>query len=122
MFFEKMFFQILEGEDKDVEKLYKKIGKDPRHYDILSLKTEDVNERLFPNFHMKTINLDDNVDDLLRPIKILLQSVLESHSIIERYTQPSVLKIINKGLNPLAIKPVTIERVILFADIISYQR
>ena len=121
MFFEKMFFQILEGDDKDVERLYKKIGKDPRHYDILRLKTEDdINERLFPNWYMKTINLDDNVDDLLRPIKILLQSVLESHSIIERYTQPSVLKIINKGLNPLAIKPVTIERVILFADMISY--
>lgn len=121
VFFEKMFFQIVEGDDKDVERLYKKIGNDPRHYDILRLKTEDdINERLFPNWHMKTINLDDNVDDLLRPIKILLQSVLETHSIIEQYTQPTILKIINKGLNPLAIKPVTVERVILFADIISY--
>jgi len=121
VFFEKMFFQIIEGDDKEVDRLYKKIGNDPRHCDILRLKTEDdINERLFPNWYMKTINLDNNVDDLLRPIKILLQTVIETHSIIERFTQPSVLKILNKGLNPLTIKPVNVEKVILFADIISY--
>ena len=121
VFFEKMFFQIIEGDDKAVDRLYEKIGNDPRHCDILRLKTEDdINERLFPDWYMKTINLDDNVDDLLRPIKILLQTVIETHSIVERYTQPSILKILNKGLNPLTIKPVTIEKVILFADIISY--
>ena len=121
VFFEKMFFQIIEGDDKEVDRLYKKIGSDPRHCDILRLKTEyDINERLFPNWYMKTINLDNNVDDLLRPIKILLQTVIESHNIVERFTQPSVLKILNKGLNPLTIKPVKVEKVILFADIISY--
>ena len=121
VFFEKMFFQMLEGSDKEVDRLYEKIRKDSRHYDILRLKTEDnITERLFPNWHMKTINLENNVDDLLRPIKMLLQTVLETHSIIDRYTQPTILKILNKGLNPLAIKPVIIERVILFADIISY--
>ncbi len=121
VFFEKMFFQIIEGDDKEVDRLYEKIGNDPRHCDILRLKTEDdINKRLFPNWYMKTINLDNNVDDLLRPIKILLQTVIETHSIIERFTQPSVLKILNKGLNPLTIKPVNVEKVILFADIISY--
>lgn len=121
VFFEKMFFQIIEGDDKEVDRLYEKIGNDPRHCDILRLKTEDdINERLFPNWYMKTINLDNNVDDLLRPIKILLQTVIETHSIVERYTQPSVLKILNKGLNPLTIKPVNVEKVILFADITSY--
>ena len=121
VFFEKMFFQIIEGDDKVVDRLYEKIGNDPRHCDILRLKTEDdINERLFPDWYMKTINLDNNVDDLLRPIKILLQTVIETHSIVERYTQPTILKILNKGLNPLTIKPVNVEKVILFADIISY--
>lgn len=121
VFFEKMFFQIIEGDDKEVDRLFEKIGNDPRHCDIIRLKTEDdINERLFPNWYMKTINLDNNVDDLLRPIKILLQTVIETHSMVERYTQPSVLKILNKGLNPLAVKPVIAEKVILFADIISY--
>ena len=121
VFFEKMFFQIIEGDDIAVDRLYGKIRNDPRHYDILRLKTEyEINDRLFPTWNMKTINLDNNVDDLLRPIKILLQTVIENHSILERFTQPSVLKILNKGLNPLTIKPVKVEKVILFADIISY--
>jgi adenylate cyclase len=121
VFFEKMFFQIIEGDDKEVDRLFEKIGNDPRHYDLIRLKTEDdINERLFPNWYMKTINLDNNVDDLLRPIKILLQTVIETHSMVERYTQPSILKMLNKGLNPLTVKPVIAEKVILFADIISY--
>ena len=121
VFFEKMFFQIIEGDDEKVDELYKKIGNDKRHHDILRLKTEyDIKERLFPNWNMKTINLDNNVDDLLRPIKILLQSVIESHSIVERYTQPTILKILNEGINPLTVKPIPVKRVILFADIISY--
>ena len=121
VYFEKLFFQVLEGDDKEVDRLYEKIGNDPRHCDILRLKTEyGINERLFPTWSMKMINLDNNVDDLMRPIKILLRTVVESHSIIERYTQPSVLKILNKGLNPLTIKPVNVEKIILFADIVSY--
>jgi adenylate cyclase len=121
VFFEKMFFQIIEGDDNEVDRLFEKIGNDPRHSDIIRLKTEDdINDRLFPNWYMKTINLDNNVDDLLRPIKILLQTVIETHSMVERYTQPSILKILNKGLNPLTVKPVIAEKVILFADIISY--
>jgi len=121
IFFEKLFFQILEGDDKEVDRLYAKIEKDERHEDILRLKTEyGINERLFPSWSMKMINLDNNVDDMMRPIKILLKTVLESHSIIERYTQPTILKTLNKGINPLNLAPVPVERIILFADIVSY--
>jgi len=119
--FEKLFFQVLEGEEEVVDSLYEKIGKDPRHQDVLRLKTEHgINERLFPSWSMKMINLDNNADDLMRPIKILLRSVLESHSIVERYTQPTILKTLNKGINPLNVEPVPVERIILFADIVSY--
>jgi len=121
VYFEKLFFQVLEGEDELIDRLYEKIGKDPRHRDVLRLKTEhDINERLFPSWSMKMINLDINADDLMRPIKILLRSVIESHSIVERYTQPTILKTINKGINPLYVEPVPVERIILFADIVSY--
>lgn len=121
VYFEKMFFQIIEGEDNLVDELLKKISYDPRHSDILRLKTENnVHKRLFPIWSMKMINLDNNVDELLRPIKILLQTVLESHAIVERYTQPTILKILNKGINPLSVKPVPVQKVILFADIASY--
>ncbi len=121
IYFEKLFFQVLEGDDKEIDRLYVKIEKDARHVEILRLKTEyDVKERLFPSWSMKTINLDNNSDDLMRPIKILLRTVLESHSIIERYTQPTILKTLNKGINPLNLAPVPVERIILFADIVSY--
>ncbi|GAB5555430.1 MAG: hypothetical protein Sapg2KO_50210 [Saprospiraceae bacterium] len=121
VYFEKLFFQIIEGEDEEVDQVYQKIQKDPRHNNILRLKTEySVGERLFPTWSMKTINLDDNVDDLLRPIKILLQTVVESHSIVEKYTQPSILKKLNEGINPLTLQPVPVEKIVLFADIVSY--
>lgn len=121
VYFEKLFFQIIEGDDEEVDQLFEKIGKDPRHNDILRLKTEyGVEERLFPAWLMKTINLDDNVDELMRPIKILLQTVVESHSIVERYTQPTILKILNEGINPLSVRPVPVKRIILFSDIVSY--
>lgn len=121
VYFEKLFFQIIEGDDEEVDQLYLKIQQDPRHSDVLRLKTEDsISKRLFPTWSMKTINLDNNVDELLRPIKILLQTVVESHSIVERYTQPTILKKLNEGINPLTLNPVPVERIILFADIVSY--
>lgn len=121
VYFEQLFFQIIEGDDQEVDRLFLKIGKDSRHSDVIRLKTEhEINERLFPTWFMKTINLDNNVDELVRPIKILLQNVVDSHSIIERYTQPAVLKILNQGINPLNIEPHPVEKIILFADILSY--
>ncbi len=121
VYFERMFFQIIEGGEREIDALFEKIGNDPRHHDIFRLKTEyDIDERLFPSWSMKTINLDTNVDELVRPIKILLQTVAESHSIIERYTQPTILKILNQGINPLLVAPVSVEKIVLFADIISF--
>lgn len=121
VYFERLFFQIIEGEEQVVDQLFDTIGKDPRHQDIIRLKTEyDVEDRLFPAWSMKTINLDNNVDELIRPIKILLQAVTESHRIIEQYTQPSILKILNNGVNPLGVTPRRVEKIVLFADIVSY--
>jgi len=121
VYFEKLFFQIIEGNDEKVDQLFEKIGKDSRHNDIIKLKTEDgIDQRLFPTWSMKTINLDDNVDELIRPIKILLQTITESYTIIEKYTQPTILRILNDGINPLFVTPVPVEKIILFADIVSY--
>ncbi|MCB9035542.1 MAG: BLUF domain-containing protein [Lewinellaceae bacterium] len=121
VYFERLFFQIIEGDDKKVDHLFMKIGQDPRHQDIVRLKTDyDVDQRLFPAWSMKTINLDSNVDELVRPIKILLQAVTESHTIIEQYTQPTILKILNQGVNPLGVIPIRVEKIILFSDIVSY--
>ena len=116
-----LFFQIIEGEGNRINRLYEKILSDERHTDILCLKTEyDVRERLFPDWSMKTVNLDKSTDVLIRPIRVLLRNLVESHGIIEKYTQPSVLRIINSGLNPLNVRPRKVEKVVLFSDIVSF--
>ncbi len=118
-----LFFQIIEGEEAAVDRLYAKIFNDPRHNNVLCLKSEhEVATRLFPQWLMKTINLDQNTDELVYPIKILLQTLTQSHRIIERYTQPAVLAILNQGLNPLDAPAQTVERIILFSDIIAFSR
>lgn len=121
VYFERLFFQIIEGDDQQVDHIFAKIGQDPRHQDILRLSTDDdIEQRLFPTWSMKTINLDNNASELVRPIKILLRTITESHAIIEQYTQPTILKILNQGINPLLVTPTRVEKVILFADIVSY--
>ena len=101
--------------------MFAQIRKDRRHQDVLCLKMETGNiERMFPDWSMKYINLDTNVEELNRPVRILLQSILESHQIIGRYTQPAVLQIINQGLNPLIVPPRKVEKIILFADLVNF--
>jgi len=121
IYFNELFFQIIEGDELRIDLLYEKIKQDKRHTDILCLKAEyQISERLFPDWSMNTINLNNSTDVLIRPIKILLQNVMESHGIIEKYTQPAVLKILNQGINPLTVPVHKTEKIILFGDIVSF--
>ncbi|OQW94152.1 MAG: family 3 adenylate cyclase [Beggiatoa sp. IS2] len=116
-----LFFQILEGDGERVDKLYEKILVDERHRDILCLKTElDVTEKMFPDWGMKTINLDEQEGIILEPIKSLLFTIAESHRILEKYTQPSVINIITQGIDPLTVAPHIVEKIIFFSDIVSF--
>lgn len=116
-----IFFQILEGDEDRIDHLYQKILGDERHNQILCLKSElDVPSRKFPEWSMEVIVLDENNDILLQPIKELLQTLGESQSILATYTQSGVLQAIENGINPLTLKPRYTEKIILFADIISY--
>lgn len=116
-----MFFQILEGEAEDIDQIYQRILDDPRHTDILCLKSElNVTERLFPEWSMQTINLEQNNDLIIQPIKTLLETITESHGILEKYTQPTIFKLIKQGINPLEIRPKKTEKIIFFSDIVSF--
>ncbi len=116
-----IFFQILEGEEDQIDHLYQRILHDDRHNEILCLKSElDVTERRFPDWSMEVIMLDENNDIILQPIKVLLQTLGESQTILANYTQSGVLEAIANGLNPLTLKPHYTEKIILFADIISF--
>ncbi|MEI6331436.1 MAG: BLUF domain-containing protein [Pseudanabaena sp. ELA645] len=116
-----IFFQILEGEEDRIDRLYERILRDDRHNQILCLKSElNVFERRFPEWSMEVILLDENNDIILQPIKVLLQTLGESQTILSSYTQSGVLQAIASGLNPLTLKPRYTEKIILFADIISF--
>lgn len=121
VYFSGHFFQVIEGDEQAIDTLYDKIRKDRRHRDVLCLKAEHgIAARLFPEWSMNVINLDRNTDALIRPLRILLQTIAEAHTIIERYTQPAVLNILNRGVNPLTVPARKVERIILFADIVSF--
>jgi class 3 adenylate cyclase len=116
-----IFFQILEGEEDRIDILYKRILEDDRHNQILCLKSElDVTKRRFPDWSMEVIVLDENNDILLQPIKIMLQTLGESQTILASYTQSGVLQAIENGINPLTLPPRYTEKIIFFADIISF--
>ncbi len=116
-----IFFQILEGEEDRIDLLYRRILEDDRHNEILCLKSElNVLQRRFPDWSMEVIVLDENNDLLLQPIKIMLQTLGESQTILASYTQSGVLQAIENGINPLTLKPRYTEKIIFFADVISF--
>ncbi len=121
LYFNDLFFQIIEGDSLNIENLYCKIKEDKRHEDVLCLKSEnEITERYFPDWSMKVINLDRRTDELASPIKLLLKALIDSHTIIEKYTQSSVLKVLSDGINPLTLQPKKVDRIIIFGDILSY--
>jgi hypothetical protein len=108
------FFQILEGEEEDVEGVMERIRKDPRHQGLLILKAEyEVTNRLFGNWSMNTVRLDGMSDMLMQAVRIMLENITETHRIIERYTQPAVLQFMTEGINPLTVPVKKTEQVIL---------
>ena len=52
LYMEGCFFQVLEGEPDQLEALYNKIAKDPRHHDVMKLILEPIDARCFSNWSM----------------------------------------------------------------------
>ncbi|MFM8442149.1 MAG: BLUF domain-containing protein [Methylococcus sp.] len=115
------FFQILEGEPDDVDRVLERIRRDPRHGGLLILKAEhEVKARLFGDWSMKTVRLEGISDVLIQAIRIMLENITESHRIIERYTQPAVLDFLTEGINPLTVPVHKTEQLVLFGDIVAF--
>ena len=115
------FFQILEGEPTDVDSVLDRIRGDARHRDVLILKVEnEVTDRIFGEWSMRTIRLDDTNDLILQAIRIMLENITDSHRIIERYTQPAVLQFLTEGINPLTVPVKKTEQIIIFGDIVAF--
>jgi class 3 adenylate cyclase len=116
-----LFFQILEGPKVAVDQLYAKIQRDPRHTEVLCLKNEEnISERVFLEWSMKTIRLESENDIFIKPLKMLLDNIIESYSVLKIYTQPTIFNLINSGINPLTIEPKVSQKIILFSDIQAF--
>ncbi len=50
------FIQCLEGDEREVEALYKKIILDNRHEHIELISKEDIQERFFKDWHLSLMN------------------------------------------------------------------
>lgn len=114
------FFQIIEGAADTIDRLYAKIGRDDRHADVLCLLREQDCERQYPEWNMRLINLEESGDAVIQTVKALLRTVTDSHRILEKYTQPTILKMIRNGINPLGASSRQIERIVLFSDVMAF--
>lgn len=60
------FFQCLEGPREKVNQAYQKILKDPRHKEVQVLNTISIRRRLFNEWSMKYLPLEENLSQLLK--------------------------------------------------------
>ena len=83
-----VFFQIIEGPEENIDGLFTDILKDPRHEKIITLGIQigDL-KRLFPDWHMKEINLDTTTSERLQPVKAIIEAVHAQSAIIENLTE-----------------------------------
>lgn len=117
--FNNIFYQILEGPEDALNRCYARILKDNRHKDIFCLEVENITERQYGDWAMKTVRLDESNDSLIRPIRTMLNSLARTHYVLERYSPHEVINGLQNGENPLAWKLKSNERTILFSDIFS---
>ena len=74
------FLQVLEGDEQVVEKLLKKIEKDPRHTDLEVLFRGPMDERVFGRWSMGCVSSDSSIegqlyfDDIAAELKNLCES------------------------------------------------
>jgi hypothetical protein len=72
-----IFYQVLEGPREAVNTLFLKIAADTRHKDVLVLNAqEDIEDRQFPSWAMKKVNLDEMTVSRLEPIKALMDAIV----------------------------------------------
>lgn len=121
--FERLFFQIIEGPEANIDCLFKKICRDPRHSEITIIQTEEnIERRLFNDWHMRAFNLDQSPEALEYSVKILLRSLLNTYELIGRYNHPGILEKIKAGINPSVIAPARVRKIVMFADIVGFSK
>ena len=80
-----VFFQVLEGPEEAVDRVYSAIAADPRHTNLVVLELEhDIASRSFPEWSMKTVDLDAASHVRLLPLKVMMETVYEQQLLIDK--------------------------------------
>jgi hypothetical protein len=80
-----VFYQVLEGPTEAVDQIFAAIRADKRHTDLLVLGVEEnIDRRTFPDWSMKTVNLDAAAHVRLLPLKVLMEAVFEQQQHIDK--------------------------------------
>jgi hypothetical protein len=89
-----IFYQVLEGPADEVDKLFRKIAADPRHKDVLVLTMqEQVEDRQFPSWAMKKVDLDEEAIARLEPIKALLEAI-----VVQRESMQRLMRVLSRSV------------------------
>jgi hypothetical protein len=89
-----IFYQVLEGPADAVDKLFQKIAADARHKDVLVLTTqEEIEDRQFPSWAMKKVNLDEEAVSRLEPVKALLEAI-----VVQRETMQRMMRVLSRSV------------------------
>ncbi len=79
----RLFMQVLEGPVEAVDHVLGRIVADPRHTDVLVLGEEMDGARVFPDWAMERVALED-ADERLEPLRALLEAISAQRAIIGR--------------------------------------
>jgi len=82
-----LFFQVIEGPAEEVDALYARILSDPRHTDIARLSTDLVDDRLFPDWGMKTMDLDTKTWLRVEPLRELLRALQQQREAMQTLSE-----------------------------------
>ena len=74
----KIFFQIIEGPESEIDALWHSIARDPRHTDVVILESDTGSfGRLFPDWSMKGLILDTESEMRLEPLKAIMEILVD---------------------------------------------
>jgi hypothetical protein len=80
-----LFYQLLEGPKNDIDTLYARITKDPRHQQVLLLESEVGNfERICPDWAMQKVDLSLKSTAETAPISALLEMICVQRQMAEK--------------------------------------
>lgn len=74
----RLFFQIIEGPDNEINILWQSIRSDSRHRDVILLNSEQGSfDRLFPDWSMRGMVLDPESELRLGPLEAIMEMITE---------------------------------------------